>query len=211
VTRKNVMQDFQQPSNVYIYIDKQQSLMLLIQCHSTVRVQRSIDVCSTKHHSTWRTAASIHTSDIARRQHLLASACKSTIDTDITDQGKVKQPNSALHVPWPCHITRGRCYDTDLAAFPRSMSWWVLRQKCHRRLSQQRSVSCQTSQHPAACRPNNCSHRWDHTPHHHNNCMSALAGHSRNGHSHLHQDHTQALASDSCLNPFTTTTKWSTK
>ena len=81
------------------------------------------------------------------------------------------------------------------------MSWWVLRQKCHCRLSQQRSVSCRTSQHPAACRLNNCSHRWDHTPHHHNNCMSALAGHSRNGHSHLHRDHTQALASDSCLNP----------
>ena len=95
------MQDFQQPSNIYIYKDKQQSLMLLIQCHSTVCVQRSIDVCSTKHHSTWRTAAStpqtllvtsicqvagnttpqymtdccIHTSDIARRQHLWSTGC----------------------------------------------------------------------------------------------------------------------------------------
>jgi len=36
--------------------------------------QRSIDVCNTKHHSTWRTAASTH-QDIVRRQHLRSAGC----------------------------------------------------------------------------------------------------------------------------------------
>jgi len=73
--------------------------MFLSGC-STSCVQRSIDVCSTEHHSTWRTAAStpptllvgicrvagntvpqymmdccIHTSDIARHQHLRSAGC----------------------------------------------------------------------------------------------------------------------------------------
>jgi len=42
---------------------------------STSCVQRSIDVCSAKHHTQYMTDCCIHTSDIARRQHLRSAGC----------------------------------------------------------------------------------------------------------------------------------------
>ena len=46
------------------------------QCyHQHCCVQRSTDICSTKHHTQYMTDCCIHTSDIARRQHLRSAGC----------------------------------------------------------------------------------------------------------------------------------------